>query len=156
MVRMMHYKGYSGVAEIAYDTGMIYGRVVGLRDVITFQGHTVPEAERAFRDSVDDYLEFCASRGEPPERPFSGRFLVRISPALHRDLVAAAEARGVSLNSLVGAALSEAFPSSSTTTGDAPAAGAIQESAPSVDPAAPKPKRRVARPTKRKDKARSA
>ena len=81
---MMTHKGYSGVAEIAYDTGMIYGRVVGLRDVVTFQGETVAEAQQAFRDSVDDYLELCASRSEPPEQPFSGRFLVRITPALHR------------------------------------------------------------------------
>jgi predicted HicB family RNase H-like nuclease len=107
---MMSYKGYSGVADLDFDTGMIHGRVVGLRDVITFQGETVAEAARAFRDSVDDYLEFCASRNEPPEKPFSGRFLVRIAPALHRELVAQAAARGVSLNALVESTLSTAFP----------------------------------------------
>jgi predicted HicB family RNase H-like nuclease len=106
---MMNYKGYVGVAEIAFDTGMIYGRVAGLRDVVTFQGHTVAEAERAFHDSVDDYLELCASRNEAPEKPFSGKFLVRIPPALHRALADAALARGVSLNALVEAALSDAF-----------------------------------------------
>ena len=108
---MMTHKGYSGVAEIAYDTGMIYGRVVGLRDVITFQGETVTEAQQAFRDSVDDYLEFCASRSEPPEKPFSGRFLVRITPALHRALVEAATARGLSLNALVERTLAAEFAS---------------------------------------------
>lgn len=109
---MMHYKGYSGVAEIDFDTGMIYGRVVGLRDVITFQGHAVAEAQQAFRDSVDDYLEFCSSRNEPPEKPFSGRFLIRISSDLHRTLVEEAAARGVSLNSLVESTLVGAFPTS--------------------------------------------
>jgi predicted HicB family RNase H-like nuclease len=107
---MMTYKGYSGAAEIDFETGMIHGRVVGLRDVITFQGATVAEASQAFHDSVDDYLNFCASRGEPPEKPFSGKFLVRIDPALHRTLATEAAARGVSLNSLIEATLGEAFP----------------------------------------------
>ena len=84
--------------------------MVGLRDVITFQGDTVAEAVQAFRDSVDDYLEFCASRNESPEKPFSGRFLVRIEPALRREIVAQAAARGVSLNTLVASTLSAAFP----------------------------------------------
>jgi predicted HicB family RNase H-like nuclease len=107
---MMQYKGYTGVAEIAFDTGMIYGRVVGLRDIITFQGHTVKEAEQAFHDSVDDYLDLGASRNEPPEKPFSGKFLVRISSELHRTLVEEAHARNVSLNALVEKTLSGAFP----------------------------------------------
>jgi predicted HicB family RNase H-like nuclease len=107
---MMQYKGYSGVAEIAFDTGMIYGRVVGLRDVITFQGHTVAEAEQAFRDSVDDYLDLCASRNEAPEKPFSGKFLLRIEPQLHRALVVEAQRRGVSLNALVESTLNATFP----------------------------------------------
>jgi predicted HicB family RNase H-like nuclease len=115
---MMTHKGYSGVAEIAYDTGMIYGRVVGLRDVITFQGETVAEAQQAFRDSVDDYLEFCASRSEPPEKPFSGRFLVRITPSLHRTLVEAATARGLSLNALVERTLAAEFAGVSATPPD--------------------------------------
>ena len=111
---MMRYKGYSGVAEIAYDTDMIYGRVVGLRDVVTFQGRSVAEASRAFRDSVDDYLELCASRGETPEKPFSGRFLIRISQGLHRTLVEEAARRGVSLNGLIASTLAEAFPAADT------------------------------------------
>src|SRR4051812_12514268 len=105
---MMTHKGYSGVAEIDFETGMIHGRVVGLRDVITFQGETVAEASKAFRDSVDDYLEFCASRGESPEKPFSGRFLVRMAPSLHRTLVEKAAAMGTSLNALVESTLSGA------------------------------------------------
>lgn len=107
---MMHYKGYSGVAEIAFDTGMIYGRVVGLRDVVTFQGHTVAEAEQAFRDSVDDYLDLCASRNEAPEKPFSGKFLLRIEPQLHRFLVIEAQRRSISLNALIESTLNAAFP----------------------------------------------
>ena len=106
---MMKHKGYCGVIRIDEDAGILVGDVIGLRDVITFQGRTVAEAKEAFRDSVNDCLEFCASRGEPPEKPFSGKFLVRIEPALHRVLAVTAEARGVSLNALVASTLAEAF-----------------------------------------------
>jgi predicted HicB family RNase H-like nuclease len=107
---MMHYKGYAGVLEIDEESGMLYGNVVGLRDMITFQGETVAGATKAFHDSVECYLELCASRNEPPEKPFSGKFLVRISSDLHRTLVEEAQARHVSLNALVEKALSETFP----------------------------------------------
>lgn len=110
----MKYKGYTGVAEVDEDAGIIYGRVIGLRDVITFQGATVAEARRSFEQSVDFYLEMCAEGGGPPEKPFSGRFLVRISPALHRTLAQAAELRGTSLNAVVEQALREAFPPGAT------------------------------------------
>ena len=66
---MIEYKGYRGRAEIDFDAGLIHGQVVGIRDVITFQGATVEEARQAFRDSVDDDLAFCAERGEAPEEP---------------------------------------------------------------------------------------
>jgi len=61
--------------------------------------------QKAFRDSVDDYLQFCATRGEEPEKPFSGRFPVRVSPALHRAAALAARRRGESLNAFVEHAL---------------------------------------------------
>lgn len=111
---MMKYKCYTGVAEVDDEAQIIFGRVIGLRDVITFQGQTVAEALQSFKDSVDDYLELCASLGKPPEKPFSGRFLVRINPALHRTLAQAAEVRGSSLNAVVEQALREAFPPGAT------------------------------------------
>jgi predicted HicB family RNase H-like nuclease len=101
----MKYKGYTGLAEIDEDSGVLFGRVIGLRDVITFQGASVAELTQAFHDSVDDYLDFCAKRGESPEKPFSGHFVVRISPELHRDLSNKAESEKVSLNSLVASVL---------------------------------------------------
>ena len=99
---MMIHKGYVGVAHVDLEAGVIRGKVVNTRDTITFQGKTVEEASAAFRDSVDDYLEFCASLGEEPEKPFSGKFLVRLAPDVHRDLTAAAQAEGVSFNKFVG------------------------------------------------------
>jgi predicted HicB family RNase H-like nuclease len=102
---MTLYKGYAGSLEVDAEAGIIFGRVSGLRDVITFQGETVAEAIQAFHDSVDDYLEFCEERGESPEKPYSGRFLLRMDPALHRHLAYMAEELKVSINTLVEDAL---------------------------------------------------
>jgi predicted HicB family RNase H-like nuclease len=72
-----------------------------LKDVITFQGTTVVELEKAFKDSVDDYVAWCKERGEEPEKTFSGNLRIRISPDLHAKLAQAAVVKGVSLNSLI-------------------------------------------------------
>ncbi|MBI3838525.1 MAG: type II toxin-antitoxin system HicB family antitoxin [Planctomycetia bacterium] len=95
------YKGYTGRAEYDHETGLFHGEVDGTRDVITFQGKTVDQLRAAFVDSVDDYLEFCKKRGEAPEKPYSGRFLARISPQLHQQLSELAKDSGTSLNALV-------------------------------------------------------
>jgi predicted HicB family RNase H-like nuclease len=62
----------------------LHGEVINVRDVIIFEGKTVAEIKKAFRDSVDDYLDFCAQRGESPEKPFSGKFAVRLPGKLRR------------------------------------------------------------------------
>ena len=93
---MLEYKGYVGTVEA--DDGAFVGRVVGLRDVITFEGSTFTEVEQAFRDSIDDYLTFCAERGEQPDRPYSGKIPLRLEPELHRRAALQAQAEGVSLN----------------------------------------------------------
>ena len=98
---MMQHKGYIGVARVDAEAGLIRGRVVNTRDLITFHGGTVEEARRAFQESIEDYLEFCAARGEEPEKPFSGRFVVRMKPQVHRALAIEAQRRGTSLNALV-------------------------------------------------------
>jgi predicted HicB family RNase H-like nuclease len=66
---MLKYKGYVGRADFDDEAGLFHGEVLALRDVITFQGRSVEELEQAFRDSIDDYLEFCANRREEPDRP---------------------------------------------------------------------------------------
>lgn len=98
---MMEHKGYQAHIEIDEEHDILHGEVVGLRDVVTFQGRTIDELRSAFVDSVEDYLEFCRERGERPEKPFSGKFVVRISPDLHRRLALEAAKAGKSLNALV-------------------------------------------------------
>lgn len=98
MASTMQYKGY--IARVEYDdeAKLFHGQIMNLRDVITFQGRSVKELRKALRDSVDDYVEFCAARGEKPEKPFSGKVLLRLTPELHRAAMVAAAQRRRSLN----------------------------------------------------------
>jgi len=79
--------------------------VINLRDVVTFQSASVTQLRKAFQDSVDDYLEFCAERGESPEKPFSGKFMVRVGPELHKAVAMHAKVEHKSLNAWIHDAL---------------------------------------------------
>jgi predicted HicB family RNase H-like nuclease len=103
---MMQYKGYIGHITYDDDAKIFHGEVIGLKDVITFQGTTVDELAKAFRDSVDDYLIWCKGRGEKPEKTFSGKLNLRMSPELHAQLVVEATQKDMSLNDLINAKLS--------------------------------------------------
>ena len=104
---MRPYKGYRAAVSFDEDAALFHGEVIGLRDVVTFQARTAEDLSRAFRDSVDDYLAFCAEGGEAPEKPFSGALSLRASPELHRRMAEAAAARAVSLNQWMVEALDE-------------------------------------------------
>ena len=91
-------KGYRAAVTYDADAGIFHGEVVGTRDVITFAGTSVAELEREFRFSVDDYLAVCAARGRRPDKPFSGKIPLRVSPEIHRAAALAAKAQGKSLN----------------------------------------------------------
>jgi predicted HicB family RNase H-like nuclease len=108
---MMEYKGYIGRVEFDDEAGIFHGDVINTRDVITFQGESVSELKQAFQDSVDDYLSFCAERGEQPDKPFSGQFVTRIPPELHRKVNVAASLAGKSLNAWVADTLQSAVAS---------------------------------------------
>ncbi len=101
MSDLLTYNGYLGQVELDEEAGLLHGQVINTRDVITFQGGSVNEVKDAFRDSVEDYLEFCRQRGEEPEKPFSGKFVLRLTPELHRAIVLAAAKERKSLNSWV-------------------------------------------------------
>lgn len=105
---MMSVKGYDAVVEYDEETASFHGEVLNLRDVITFQGRSVEELKQALADSIEDYVEFCHKRGEEPEKPFSGQFVVRIEPGLHRAVATAAKRAGVSLNKWVARTLERA------------------------------------------------
>lgn len=98
---MLNYKGYIGHVEFDDENEIFTGEVINTKDIITFQADTAHDLKQAFIDSVEDYLEFCAERNENPEKPFSGKFNLRISPELHREAYVAARQSGLSLNSWV-------------------------------------------------------
>ena len=104
---MMTYKGYGCTVRFDDEADIFHGEVSGLRDVVTFQGRTVDELRLAFRESVDDYLEFCESRDEEPDKPYSGRFLLRLDPSLHRRLVELSAEEGESLNNWIASQLGQ-------------------------------------------------
>lgn len=104
---MMEYKGYKAKVSYLDEEKIFEGEVLGLKDPVTFQGRTVKQIETSFREAVDDYLNFCEIQGEDPDKPYSGKFMVRIPEALHRVVAELAELRGESLNTFVTMALKE-------------------------------------------------
>jgi predicted HicB family RNase H-like nuclease len=103
----MEYKGYLGMVEYDAEAKIFHGDIINTRDVITFQGTTVNEIERAFKDSIDDYIAWCREDGVEPEKPYSGKFNVRLSPDLHRQIAILAKKRKISLNSFVEKAITD-------------------------------------------------
>ena len=96
---MMEHKGYSaGPIDFDAGEGVFSGTVAGLRDVIHFEGSTARELARAFRESIDSYLKYCAEKGQRPDRPYNGKILLRTDPELHRKAALRAAVEGVSLS----------------------------------------------------------
>lgn len=97
----MTHKGYTASVVYSDDDGCLIGRVAGLRDSVSFHGDTVQDIRAAFVEAVDDYLAFCAQLGKEPERPASGRLVLRLPPDLHGRLRSAAQREGQSLNAFL-------------------------------------------------------
>jgi len=108
LTNTMHYKGYS--ARVEYDdTDRIFvGRLLGIQDIIVFHGDSVQALQIAMQESVDDYLNACEKLGQRPQKPGSGRLMIRIPPELHSATLTAAQAAGVSLNQWVTRTLQQA------------------------------------------------
>ena len=104
-VNMMEYKGCVGIVNYDSNARAFHGDVINTRDVITFQGKTVDEIEKAFQKSIDDYISWCEQDGVSPEKPYSGRFNLRLSPELHREVAVTAKKLKISINSFVEKAL---------------------------------------------------
>jgi predicted HicB family RNase H-like nuclease len=104
---MMTYLGYIGDVEYDDQAKVFHGEVVNTRDVITFQGTSVAELEQAFHTSVDDYVSWCEEEGIPPEKPYSGKFNLRLSPELHREIAIAAKRLDTSINAFVERAIQD-------------------------------------------------
>ncbi len=108
MKNAMTYKGYAARIEYDAQDRIFFGRLAGIRDIITFHAQTVDGLEAAFKEAVDDYLETCANLGETPNKPYSGKLTLRIPPSVHAAIATAAETSGKSLNKWVSEILDQA------------------------------------------------
>lgn len=104
-MNIMKYKEFIGEFEYDAEGRCFHGRIVNIRDTVTFEGASVPELEQALAVSVEDYLEFCRDLGREPDKPFSGKFNIRLTPQNHRLVATAAKAAGKSLNAFASEAL---------------------------------------------------
>jgi len=97
----MEYKGYRGAVRYSADDRVLHGRILGIEDVVSFEGAEVEELEKAFHEAVDDYLALCEKLGRDPDREYSGRIPLRIDAALHRRVAIAADSAAKSVNSWI-------------------------------------------------------
>ena len=104
----MTYKGFTARVDFDDAEGIFSGRLLGISDVVGFHADNVPELRAAFEDAVDDYVETCARIGKQPEKPASGKLMLRIPPDVHRAALVAAESAGTSLNQWASKVLRQA------------------------------------------------
>lgn len=107
MSGFLEYKGYHGTVEFSAVDKILFGKVVGINSLISFEGHSIDELQKDFQGAVDEYLELCAEQGIEPEKKYKGSFNVRVSPKLHKMLMLYSAERGQTLNATVEEALQE-------------------------------------------------
>ena len=93
MNNTIQYKGYIGSVEFSEDDAIFYGKVLGIRSLISYEGDNATDLINDFHEAVDDYLELCKQQGRKPETAFKGSFNVRISPDLHTVLAGVLRSR---------------------------------------------------------------
>lgn len=101
MKNVLEHKGYVGSVEFSAEDEIFFGKIVGIRDVVTFEGTSVKEITKAFKESVDDYIATCHQLGKDPDKAYKGSFNVRVKPAIHRLISTRAQALKISLNQYI-------------------------------------------------------
>jgi len=105
MSDLLSYKNYNGTVEYSKEDQCLFGRVVGVKSLLSYEGASVQELEQDFQNVINEYLEDCRERNIEPEQPYKGTFNVRISPELHRNIAIYAMEHGKSLNAVVEEAI---------------------------------------------------
>lgn len=103
--QLLSYKGYHGSVEYSLEDGVLYGQVVDMSSLISYEGTTITELRTDFERAVDAYLAECAAHNEKPERAYTGSFNVRVTPQLHHELALYAQEHHLSLNASVRRAI---------------------------------------------------
>ena len=106
----LRYKGYTGSVLFSEEDDTLYGKVLGLRrDAIIYEGDSIAAIRKDFEDAIDHYLESCVARGVEAEKPFSGRFVIRMTSDLHGQTAERAEELGESINDFINDAIRKAL-----------------------------------------------
>jgi len=106
-MKNLEYKNFTGSIEYSKEDDLLFGKVLGIKSLISYEGKTGQELENDFRESIDSYLSDCGNEGIIPEKPFKGSFNVRISPELHQKAALLAMEEKTTLNSLVAESIRE-------------------------------------------------
>lgn len=104
----MTYKGYSAGMEYDAEDEILVGRVMDVADIIVFHGASVAEFQAAFHQAIDDYLAACEKLDQAPDKPASGRLMLRIDPRIHASALRRAAREGLSLNKWAAKVLDQA------------------------------------------------
>lgn len=107
MSNLLEYKDYLGTVEYSAADKILYGKVIGINGLVSYEGSSIESLQADFEEAVDDYLEMCNEKGIEPQKTYKGTFNVRISPALHRHLAVFAAAHNKTLNATVEEAISQ-------------------------------------------------
>jgi predicted HicB family RNase H-like nuclease len=104
----MTYKGYAARIEYSDEDGCFIGHIAGIRDIIGFHAESVNELRLAFEEAVDDYLATCKKVDRAPQKPYSGKLMLRVPPEVHARAAMMAEAHGMSINQWAADVLAKA------------------------------------------------
>ncbi len=105
MNNMLEYKGYYGTVDFSISDNILFGKIVGVQSLISYEGDSIQSLQEDFRQAIDDYLEMCAENNVQAEKTYKGNFNVRISPELHKNLALFASSKGQTLNATVEEAI---------------------------------------------------
>lgn len=105
MKNAMEYKGYFGTVEYSDTDNILFGKVIGIDSLVSYEGSSISELRTDFENAVDDYLEMCKAEGVQPDKAYKGSINVTISPELHRSLALYSAAHNQSLSASVEAAI---------------------------------------------------
>lgn len=103
----LEYKGYIGGVEFSAEDECFYGKLLYIRDLVSYEATTAKSLIKSFQSAVDDYLATCAEQGKQPDTPFKGSLNIRLGASLHRGAALAAENEGIKLNEFVKRAVTE-------------------------------------------------
>jgi len=102
---ILEYNGYQGDVNFDLDSNCLYGKILFIDDLITYEAGTIQQLQIEFTAAVNDYIQTCAEIGKEPEKPFKGTFNVRIGPELHREAAIESKRNGIKLNDFVKTAI---------------------------------------------------